>query len=206
MINKRLRAGLIRLYKDNKKMRFTLGTLTLVFICILLLIISTFSEISISIEDYIKLGYVPQIPVLLFIAALLAPEWALITVLLYIILGLTPWFPIFALGGGPSYILQYNFGYILAYIFSVIICSNKLKNKPFFKDIILGVLYGVLIVHIIGIIYMTVLAFIRHESFDFIFNWIYYQSIIKLLFDIVISFVTVLIAMVLRKILWVVFA
>ncbi len=206
MMNKRLKAGLIRLYKDNQKMRFTLGTLTLVFICILLLITATFSEININIGDYIKFGYVPQIPVLLFIAALLAPEWALITVILYIILGLTPWFPVFALGGGPSYILQYNFGYILAYIFSVIICSHKFKNKPSFEDIILGVLYGVLIIHIIGIIYMAILALIKHESFEFIFNWIYYQSIIKLLFDIVISFVTVLIAMVLRKILWVVFA
>ena len=37
------------------------------------------------------------------------------SILLYILLGLFA-IPVFALGGGPKYIFEYGFGYILAYI------------------------------------------------------------------------------------------
>lgn len=213
MINKRLRAGLRKMRKDDCRIGFSFGTIALITVCIVLLIIATFSQIQInfnipenSMHTYLKFEYIPQIPIILFIAALLGECWALIVVLLYILMGLTSIFPVFALGGGLSYIFQYNFGYIFAYIFAVLITAKKLRNKPSILDFLIAVLYGVFTIHIIGIVYMTIISFLRHDSLDFITNWIYFQSISKILYDIVFGFIAVLLARGIRKILWVLLA
>ena len=149
-----------------------------------------------------KFEYIPRIPVVIFTSALLGECWGLIAILIYIIMGLTSIFPVFAMGGGLSYVFQYNFGYIFAYIFAVLISSKYLKSKQSTLNLIKAVIYGVLIVHAIGLVYMFIIALLRHDSFDFIKNWTYYQSISKLLYDIVFSFIAVFIAKVIRRILW----
>jgi biotin transporter BioY len=141
--------------------------------------------------------------VVLFIAALLGDFWGLITILLYVIIGLFPQFPIFAMGGGLSYVLQYNFGYILAYIFAVIIAGKKFQKSDSITNVLLGILYGVLIIHIIGTMYMLIVALFQHASSDFILHWIYFQTISKILFDIAFGIIAVLIAKLFRKILWI---
>lgn len=210
MVNKRVKAEITKFHKENYKIRFCLGTIALVCICIVLIIIATFTQIKINFNipentlgTYLKFEYIPQIPVILFTAALLGECWGLIAVITYIILGLTPFFSVFALGGGMSYVFQYNFGYIFAYIFAVIAVSKLLKGRPSVIKMIQAVILGVLIIHIIGILYMTVIALLRHDSVDFIENWIYYQSVSKLLYDVVFSFIAVLIARGIRRILWV---
>ncbi len=210
MLNKRVREGIRKIHKPSQRIRFCLGTLSIIALCILLLIIATFTQIQISfnipdmgISSYLKFEYIPQIPVVIFIAALLGEYWGLITVLIYIIMGLTPMFPVFALGGGLSYIFQYNFGYIFGFIFAVFIAARMLKRNSKIPDIIFSVLYGVFTIHIIGIIYLTIIALLRHDSFNFIGNMIYYQSISKILYDFVFSFIAILIAKGLKKILWI---
>ncbi len=209
MMNKRVKAEIKKFHSENHRIKFCLGTLAIITGCIVLLVIATFTQIKInfnipenSVYTYLKFEYIPQIPVVLFIAALLGEYWGLIAILIYIILGLTPFFPVFALGGGMPYIFQYNFGYIFAYIFAVIFAGKEIKHKPSMVNIILSVLSGVFIIHIIGILYMSAIALLRHDSFDFIVNWIYYQSIAKLLYDIVFSFIAVLIGLGIRKLLW----
>lgn len=210
MMNKRIKEEIKKFHKPNVRIKFCLGTIAIVSFCILLLIIATFSQIKInfnvpqsSIASYLQFEYIPQIPVVLFIAALLGEFWGLVTILLYIILGLTPMFPVYALGGGLSYVFQYNFGYIFAYLFAVLISAKVMKNNNSVLKMLLAVIYGVLLIHIIGIIYMTIIALLRHDSWQFITNWIYYQSLSKILYDLVFSFIAVLIARGLRKILWV---
>lgn len=210
MINKRLKAGLDRICRNKNHISFSLGTFAIVAVCVMLLVAATFTQIKInfnlpesSLGSYLKFEYIPQIPIVLFIAALLGEGWGLISILLYIILGLTPMFPFFALGGGMSYIFQYNFGYIFAYIFAVVIAAKQLKNKYSIKNMLIAVLSGVLVIHIIGIIYMIIIALLRHDSPEFIVNWIYYQSIAKLLYDVVFGFIVVLVAAGIRKFLWV---
>ena len=124
--------------------------------------------------------------------------------LIYIILGLTPWYPVFALGGGLSYVFQYNFGYIFAFIFAVFFTTKQLKEGNSIINYLIAVLYGVFIIHIIGIFYMIIIALLRHDSFGFISNVIYYQSFAKILYDIVFSFLAILIAKGSRKLLWIV--
>ena len=209
MINRRLREGIKSFHKPDKKIKFCLGALAILSVCLLLLVISTFTQIKINLNpldksagSYLMFEYIPQVPVVLFIAGLLGETWGLACILIYIILGLTPWFSLFALGGGLGYVFQYNFGYIFAYIFSVILASKELNKGNSLLNIIFAVLYGVLSIHVVGIIYMIIAALIRHDGLDFIANWIYYQSISKILYDIVFSTIAVLIAKACRKIMW----
>ena len=209
MINKRVKAELKKFNKENYHIKFCLGTIALIVGCIVLLIIATFTQIKInfnipehSIGNYLKFEYIPQIPIVLFIAAILGECWGLIAILFYVIMGLIPIFPIFALGGGMPYIFQYNFGYIFSFIFACIIVAKELKGKTYFINIIKAVFYGVLIIHLIGIVYMSIIAILRHDSIEFIKNWIYYQSISKLLYDIVFGFIAIILAKGIRKVLW----
>jgi biotin transporter BioY len=210
MINKRLKAGIKKIHKPQERLKFCLGTMVLLACCVMLLIIGTFTQIKINfnipdsgILSYLKFEYIPQIPIVLFIAALLGEFWGLLAVLIYIIMGLTPWYPVFALGGGMSYVFQYNFGYIFAFIFAVFFCTKQLKKGHSMLNILFAVLYGVCIIHVIGIFYMTIIALLRHDSWNFISNVIYFQSFAKILYDIVFSFLAVLIAKGSRKLLWI---
>ncbi len=209
MLNKRVKEGIKQFHSENRKIKFCLGTLALIGLCVLLLIISTFTQIKINfnlpesgIGSYLKFEYIPQIPIVIFIAGLLGETWGFIAVLIYILMGLTPWFPVFALGGGLSYIFQFNFGYIFAYLFAVILCSREINKGNSIKHIIFAVLYGILTVHVLGTLYMIIIALIRHESFDFIANWIYYQSLSKILYDFVFGILALIMAKGCRKILW----
>lgn len=211
MVNKRVKEEIKKFHKPNPRIRFCLGTLALVFMCVMLLIIATFTQIKINFNipesgmvSYLKFEYIPQIPIVLFIAALLGECWGLLSIFLYILLGLTPWFPIFALGGGLAYIFQYNFGYIFAYIFAVLLASKELKKEKSFLNVIFAVLSGVFVIHLIGMFYMTIIALLRHDSWDFICNVVYFQSLSKILYDIVFSFLAIFIAKGIRKILWII--
>lgn len=207
MLNKRLKEELRNIKNKDTRIKFCLGTLSLMAMCIALLIISTFTQIKFSgvdtgINTYLKFEYIPQIPIVLFIAALLGESFGLLTILIYIILGLTPNYPIFGMGGGLSYIFQYNFGYIFAYIFAVLLAAKELRKSSSILATIKATLIGVLVIHVIGIFYMTINALIRHDSFAFIGNWIYYQSLSKILFDIVFGIIAIFIAKGIKKVLW----
>ncbi len=210
MMNKRVKAGIKKFHKENTRIRFCLGTVALVFLCVVLLIIATFTQIRINFNipadmglgSYLKFEYIPQIPIVIFIAAFLGECWGLLAILIYVFLGLSPWFPVFALGGGLSYVFQYNFGYIFAYIFAVLLTAKELKRDNSVLTLIKAVLYGVLTVHVIGTIYMAIIALFRHDSIHFVSNWIYYQSLSKILYDIVFGILALLIAKGCRKILW----
>lgn len=210
MMNKRLKAGIKKFHKSNPRIRFCLGTLSLVAICIMLLIIATFTQIKIDfnipqtgIVSYLKFEYIPQIPVVIFISAILGECWGLLAIILYLLMGLF-FIPVFALGGGPSYIFQYNFGYIFGYIFAVLFVAKTLKNGNSLLNILLAVFYGVFIIHLIGILYLSIIAILRHDGVDFIRNMIYFQSFSKILYDIVFGFIAILIAKGCRKLLWII--
>lgn len=210
MVNKRVKAGIKKFHKSNPRIKFCLGTVALIFASVMLLIIATFTQIKINfnipdtgIISYLKFEYIPQIPVVLFIATILGECWGLFAVLIYIMAGLVC-IPVFALGGGLSYIFQYNFGYIFAYIFAVLLVSKELKNGNSVLNALLAVFYGLFIIHLVGILYMSIIAILRHDGWDFIRNMIYFQSFSKILYDIVFGFLAVLIAKGCRKLLWII--
>ncbi len=57
-----------------------------------------------------------QVMVVIMTGLLLGPKWGAASAACYLALGLVG-LPIFTKGGGPAYVLQYEFGYLLGFIF-----------------------------------------------------------------------------------------
>lgn len=197
-----------RISKSKKKIKIPLLNVAIILFCSLILVGATFINIDIkhyiiptnifsnknlNLEDFIFSFYIiPQIPIVMFITAILGKRMALTSILIYIIAGLA-YLPIFALGGGIKYIFEYGFGYILAYIPAAIITGNILEKKYSFSKMIKASFLGVLTIHILGILYMCIIALLKHSGSSFISGWIYAQSGLKIIYDIIASFVLILV-------------
>lgn len=214
MNTKRLREELDTFNAENKKLKITMGTLVVMGWCVFLIIIATFTQfdfnhyifgsINPTDSDFLKMKhcvYIPQVPIILFISALIGSRFGITSVLIYIILGLT-FFPIFALGGGIGYLFQYNFGYILAYIPAVFIVSFLLKDKFSYLNIAKATIMGVLTIHIIGIFYLILMAIIHQDPFSEVASWITMQSGTKMIYDFIFGYFAILLSKPVKQILW----
>ena len=73
----------------------------------------------------------------------------------YVLLGLTPWFPIFSKGGGLGYLAEPSFGYILGFIPGAWICGYlAFKAVPKLEILLLSCLTGLLSIHLTGLLYL----------------------------------------------------
>ena len=197
--------------RQNNKIRFSLGICVFVLWGIFLITVATFTQITltkiglptfllkrITTIDYANCcKYIPQIPVVLFVASMLGRKYGFIAISLYILLGLF-FVPIFALGGGPGYLFKYTFGFILAYIPSGFIVSTILCKYNYFKSYIQSAVIGVLMIHIIGILYMMTVLMFKHESFSYISNWLSSSSGIKIFYDIIFSLIAIIIGTIIK--------
>ncbi len=194
-------------YKRHKiKIPFSnlvfIGTAIILFICSTFVNINIkhyilpteiFSSANLTSDDFIySFCLIPQIPVVMFVASVLGRGMTSTSLFLYILLGLCG-LPIFALGGGIHYIGQFGFGYILGYLPAVAIACKFLQEKYSFPNMIKAAVCGVLTIHIIGILYMIVVALFRHAGGAFIGGWIGSQSGLKIIYDILSSFILILI-------------
>lgn len=196
-----------RIDKKKRKIKIPLINFVIIIFCTLLIIASTFININLkhyiipldlftnknlSMENFVfAIPFIPQIPIIMFICSILGRRMALTSVLLYLIIGLF-FVPVFALGGGIRYFGEYGFGYILAYIPALLI-AGKLLDKYSFLDIIKATLAGVFTIHICGILYMIIIALIKQAGGMFIWGWITAQSGLKIVYDLIASFVLILI-------------
>ena len=203
--------------KQVEGIRLSAGSILLMLCCTFLLILSTFTQFNIThfiipseifsndkltVNDFLHTyRLIPQIPVVMFIGAFLGRKYGITSILIYILLGLFV-IPVFALGGGPKYIFEYSFGYILAYIPAVFFSASILKSGYTNRNIIQAVLVGVLTIHIIGVLYMLFIANLRHEGWSFVYGWISAQSGIKIIYDFIFSLIVVFIAKYAKIILW----
>ena len=146
--------------------------------------------------------YIPQIPVLLFIAALLGKLFGVIAVFVYIAIGLFV-YPVFALGGGPKYVFDYNFGYIFAYIPAAFFVASIVKNGFSVKNILQAAFVGVLTVHFIGILYTLLIGTISQTANTVLLGWIIAQSGAKILYDYIFSVISIIIAHNVKRFLWI---
>ena len=184
------------------------ANIAVVIFSVLLIFMSTF--INLNIRHYILPGelfsgknffaddfiftfsLIPQVPVIMFICSVLGKRMALTSIVLYIIAGLFV-VPVFGLGGGVRYVFEYGFGYILAYILAAVAAGNLLGCKYDFPGMIKTSVAGVLTIHLIGILYMIFIALLKHAGGDFISGWIVSQSGLKIIYDIIASFILILI-------------
>ena len=149
-----------------------------------------------------KFNYIPQIPVVLFIGALLGYRFGILAILAYIVIGLFG-VPVFGLGGGFRYVLQPSFGYILGYLIGAFFVAKNLENNRSPLAILLSSSIGVLLIHGFGILYLIVISIFQHQPLSLILGWIWILTGIQLLYDLVISVFAVALARPVRGLLWV---
>jgi len=198
-----------RVKKEKKKIKIPVLNILLVLFCSFLLVVATFVQLNITHyiiphdifsnkvlvkEDFLyTFSIIPQIPAVLFIVGLLGRRLGFTSVLIYILMGLCS-IPIFALGGGIDYITEFGFGYILAYLPAVVFAGSILEDGYSFKNMLKATLIGVLTIHFIGIIYMFFIVTLRHEGWIFIKGWILAQSMLKIAYDIILSYIALIAA------------
>lgn len=218
-MTKRLSKQINSFKYKGEPIKITIGTLVLTAFCILLLIVATFTQLTLKHPIFVTdvMGYsggvglhtsmtsymyIPQIPMIFFIVALIGRKFGLLAIISYIILGM--FFPIFALGGGISYLFEYGFGYILAYIPAIFLAGALMREKNNFWRTILIALTGVFSIHVLGVLYMLFLAVLRHAPMDLVMSWISSQSGVQILYDIVFSILAIYCGRFFRKFLWIV--
>lgn len=206
-----------RIKTQRSGLKFSISSFMLIIFCSFLLVVSTFLQLDIThfgipaklfsgedlkLQDYVQtFTLIPQVPAVMFITGLLGRKFGLASVIIYLITGLFI-LPVFALGGGWQYMGEYGFGYLLAYIPAVFLTGTILKDGFTYKNSIKAVMVGVLLIHLIGILYMLVVATFRHEGWGFISGWIVAQSGVKILYDFIFSLLSVLVAKYARLVLW----
>ncbi len=223
-MTKRIEKQLNSFKYKGEPIKITVGTLVLCAFCILLLIIATFTQVTLT-HLYLPLDtisflsrdpndyeiaqhftktyrYIPQLPMLFFIVALLGRKFGILTILGYIGLGL--FFPVFALGGGITYLFEYGFGYILAFIPAIFFTGTLLKVKTDFLRILLNAMLGVLTIHILGVLYMLFIATLRHAPMDLVSSWIASQSGVQVLYDIFFCVIAIYLGRFARKFFWII--
>ena len=223
-MTKRISRQLNSFKYKGEPIKVTIGTLLLTAFCVLLLIVATFTQITFSHfhipidalpflnsdpTDYEIMNhftktyrYIPQIPVVFFIIALLGRKFGILAICGYITLGM--FFPIFALGGGASYLFEYGFGYILTFIPAIFFSGTLLKIKTDFLRILLLAILGVLAIHILGVLYMLFIATLKQASMDLVYSWIASQSGVQILYDMLFSVIAIYIGRYSRKLLWII--
>ena len=223
-MTKRIAKQLDSFRYKGESVKITLGTLTLVALSVFIIIISTFTQISfvhyiLPNELFLHFGhdlntdefrnnivfnyeYIPQVPIIFFLAGFLGRTFGILAVMIYIALGLFC-YPVFALGGGVKYILEYGFGYILAYIPAIFFAGSIVKSKYTLLNILKGVFIGVLLIHFIGVLYVLLVAIIKQETSSMITGWLSAQSGVKMLYDMFFSVVAMYVAKYLKKVLWI---
>ncbi len=221
---KRIEKQLNSFKYKGEPVKVTLGTLIMTCLSILFLVVATFTQVTLThpfipADAFSFLGqtpdnaqivhhfsktyrYIPQIPMVFFIVALLGRKFGILAILGYIALGM--FFPIFALGGGITYLFEYGFGYILAFIPAIFFTGTLLKIKTDFLRILLMAALGVLAIHVLGILYMLFIATLKHAQTDLVFGWITSQSGVQIFYDIFFTVLGIYLGRWARRLLWIV--
>lgn len=213
-MNKRIRGEFEEIIYRGEKTPFSLGSLAIVCLCLLLLIVATFTQLnlvhywpSIQLDEGFSINtkqylYIPQIPLVLFIAAILGARFGIFVIILYLLTGFFIW-PVFALGGGLGYVKSYFFGYILGYFFAIVFASRVLYFDKFsYKSMIYASLIGVLSIHFCGILYTGILGLFHLVNFAFIKEALSTLSGDKIIYDLVFSFIFIMLSVPIKGFLW----
>jgi biotin transport system substrate-specific component len=108
------------------------------------------------------LGVSCQIAAVLLIGCLGGKNAAILSQIAYLFLGLTL-LPVFSLGGGLGYIFEPSFGYLLGFIPGAGLCGFLafITKKITLERIFFSCFSGLLVIHIFGIIYLSILSIFK---------------------------------------------
>mgnify|MGYP000968899222 CR=1 FL=1 len=122
-----------------------------------LIITSLFTALMIA-GSFIRIPF-PLLPVTLqtvfcaLAGLIIGPKLGALSMVIYTALGLTG-VPVFAQGGGITYIFNHSFGFILGFIAGAYIIGKLSSKKPTVADNIKSSMVGLAVIYTIGIIYM----------------------------------------------------
>ncbi len=132
-----------------------------------LYVLSSFFAALTAVGAFVKVPfpYVPMTLQTLFVllsGSLLGPRFGALSQIIYLAVGLVG-IPIFANGGGPAYILQPTFGYLLAYpvaahvVGLLIWGGSRPMTKPNWRQVFWASLVGVAIIFLcgVGVLYLN---------------------------------------------------
>ena len=213
----------IELFRAKDKVKLTFGVLVCTILAAFSLVVAAFTIVPIShyylpsaaifhpikfwgsshdVTEFVtKIQYVPQIPAIACMTIILGKRFSCIAVILYLIAGLF-FVPVFSLGGGIEYIFQYGFGYILGFFPMIIILSTYLKRNFSPIKVFMASFYSVAALHLFGMIYLVLLCAIKQEPFGYVQDLLTMMTYVKFFYDLFFTFVSVYVANVVRKILW----
>ena len=194
---------------------FNIGTVSVICICIILMIIATFTKIDLFVINLFSpydayrgenstffsyFSYIPQVPTVFFIAALLGPVGGMIAIFIYIVAGLIG-VPVFSSGGGLSYFLKPGIGYFLGFFPAIFFVSNIMRKKEMKYKVLKAALAGIICVHVIGTIYLTILMFFQGEQLFLILSWFWLLTGMQLLYDLIFGMAAICFARFMRRML-----
>ncbi|RKO67312.1 biotin transporter BioY [Desulfofundulus salinus] len=127
-----------------------------------MVLVSMFAALT-AVGAFIKIPipYVPftlQFLFVLFAGLLLGKRLAFLSQVIYLALGLAG-LPIFAQGGGPAYVLQPTFGYLVgfalgAYVIGAVVERVREKGVPGY---FLASMAGLVVVYVLGVIHLYII-------------------------------------------------
>ena len=106
----------------------------------------------------------PYIPITLqymfcaFAGLLLGPKLGALSQIIYVAVGLAG-VPVFTKGGGPGYVLQPSFGYLLGFILCAYVIGllTEKQNELSFARAVIASLAGLALIYIVGVPYLYVI-------------------------------------------------
>ena len=94
-----------------------------------------------------------QLQIALLAGILLGAKWGALSVLFYVALGLMG-LPVFASGGGVSYVLQATFGYLIGFALSAYITGKIARGGVItYRRIAVALAVGVAVTYAVGLLY-----------------------------------------------------
>ena len=202
-----------KLIYNNEKTPLSIGTLAVMALCVLTMIVASFTQIDFVHPWFVKgpeggllfvmksYPYVPQIPVALFIITILGKQYGFLAMLIYILMGLFVW-PVFGMGGGIGYLKTGFFGYIFGYLLIAIFSGNYLTKEKTFKNILIATLLGVIAIDISGLVWSFVLAVFKQIDFAFVGHAIRNFSLSRFSYDVVLSIIAIYLGILAKYPLW----
>ncbi|NJM75724.1 MAG: biotin transporter BioY [Acaryochloridaceae cyanobacterium RU_4_10] len=111
-----------------------------------------------------SLGVTLQIGAILLVGCMAGRNAAALSQIAYLILGLSG-FQIFAQGGGLGYLKEPTFGYLLGFLPGAWICGHiAFRQYRRLDNLIMSCLWGLGAIHVVGLVYLTVLSIFRISS------------------------------------------
>lgn len=140
----------------------------------------------------IPIPYVPftlQLFFVLLAGVLLGSRLGALSQIVYVVTGLLG-VPIFTQGGGPSYVLQPTFGYLLGFICCAYLVGKFTEGKKTYGRYLWSMYLGVAVVYLLGVIHLYLVTHFLVSSSFTLAKALWFGAVICLPPDIIITAAT----------------